>query len=83
VEKAYYSIETQVGLISILNYIRGFEVVFVKEIFNILLEYYCWDYAIKLLSRLEPKLFKIYPLSSVEQKELDIFLEENLYTRWI
>jgi len=81
VEKAYYSIEIQAGLTSIPNYIRGFEAVFAKEIFNILLEYYCWDYAIKLLSRLEPKLFKIYPLSSIKQKKLDTFLKENLYTR--
>jgi len=29
------------------------------------------------------KFFKVYPLSLVEQKELNAFLEENLYTRCI
>ena len=35
---------------------------------------------IKLILGLEPKLSKVYPLSLVEQKELDSFLEENLHT---
>lgn len=56
---------------------------FAKENFNILLEYYYWDHAIKLLSGLEPKSFKIYPLYPVEQRELNVFLEENLQTRHI
>jgi len=38
---------------------------------------------IELLLGSEPKSTKIYPLSSIEQKELDAFLEENLYTGWI
>ena len=32
---------------------------------------------------IEPKSSKVYPLSPVEQKELDFFLEENLHTGWI
>jgi len=35
---------------------------------------------IELILGSEPKLSKVYPLSSVEQKELDSFLEENLCT---
>jgi len=53
---------------------------FTKEDFNILLEYRQWDHAIKLIPGLEPKSSKVYPLSLVEQKELDSFLEENLCT---
>jgi len=37
-------------------------------------------YAIELIPGSEPKLSKVYPLSPVEQKELDSFLEENLRT---
>jgi len=39
-----------------------------------------WDHAIKLILGLEPKSSKVYPLSLVEQKELDSFLEKNLRT---
>ena len=37
-------------------------------------------YAIEPIPGSEPKLSKVYPLSPVEQKELDSFLEENLHT---
>jgi len=63
------------------NCVRGFESVFAKEDFNILLEHRKWDHAIELVPGLEPKSLKVYPLSLVEQKELDSFLEENLHTR--
>jgi len=62
------------------NYIRGFESVFAKEDFNILLEHRQWDHAIELILGSEPRLSKVYPLSLVEQKELHSFLEENLRT---
>jgi len=38
---------------------------------------------IKLIPGAEPKLSKVYPLSPLEQAELDTFLEENLHTGWI
>jgi len=60
--------------------VRGFESVFTKEDFNILPEHRQWDHAIKLVLGSEPKSSKVYPLSPVEQKELDSFLEENLRT---
>jgi len=63
--------------------IRGFESVFAKEDFDILLEHRQWDYAIELIPSAEPKSSKVYPLSPVEQKELDSFLEEYLRTRRI
>ena len=56
---------------------------FTKKDFDILPEHCKWDYAIELIPGAEPKLSKVYPLSPVEQKELDAFLEENLRTRRI
>jgi len=55
--------------------------VFAKEDFDILLDHRQWDHAIELVPGSEPKSSKVYPLSPVEQKELDSFLEENLRTR--
>jgi len=63
--------------------VRGFEFVFAKEDFDVLPEHRQWDHAIELVLGSEPKLLKVYPLSLVEQKELDSFLEENLCTRRI
>ena len=73
--------ETQKGLPTLLDYAKGFELVFVKEDFNILLEHRQWDHAIELIPGSESKSSKVYPLSPVEQKELNFFLEENLHTR--
>jgi len=60
--------------------VRRFKSVFAKEDFDILPEHRQWDHAIKLIPGSEPKSSKVYPLSPVEQKELDTFLEENLRT---
>jgi len=60
--------------------VRGFESVFAKKDFDILPEHRQWDHAIELIPGSEPKSSKVYPLSPVEQKELDTFLEENLHT---
>ena len=61
-------------------YITEFQSVFAKEDFDILPEHRKWDHTIKLIPRAEPKSSKVYPLSLLEQEELDAFLEENLYT---
>ena len=53
---------------------------FAKEDFDILPEHRKWDHTIELIPRAEPKSSKVYPLSPLEQAELDIFLEENLHT---
>jgi len=79
-EGARRSVETQKEPFIPPDCIRGFESVFAKEDFNILLEHRQWDHAIKLIPGSEPKSSKVYPLSPVEQKELDSFLEENLCT---
>jgi len=73
--------ETQKGLFALPDYAKGFESMFAKEDFDILPEHQQWDHAIELVLGLEPKSLKIYPLSLVEQKELDFFLEKNLHTR--
>jgi len=47
---------------------------FAKDDFDILLEHHYWDYIIELILGSKPKSMKIYPFSSIEQKELDTFL---------
>jgi len=77
---AHRASETQKGLLTLPNCTKEFKSVFAKEDFDLLLEHRQWDYAIELVPGLEPKSSKVYPLSPVEQKELDSFLEENLRT---
>jgi len=72
--------EMQKGLFTLPDYTKGFELVFTKEDFDILPEHRQWDHTIELIPGSEPKSSKVYPLSPVEQKELDSFLEENLHT---
>ena len=56
---------------------------FAKKDFDILPEHRKWDHAIELIPRAESKSSKVYPLSPLEQAELDTFLKENLHTRQI
>ena len=65
------------------NYARGFESVFAKEEFDILLDYHHWDHAIEITPGSKLKVSKVYPLSPKEQAELDTFLKENLQTSCI
>ena len=53
---------------------------FAKGDFDILPEHCKWDHAIELIPGVEPKSSKVYPLSLLEQAELDALLEENLHT---
>jgi hypothetical protein len=57
--------------------------VFSKESFDQLPERKPWDHAVELTP--DAKFFstKVYPMSPVEQKELDTFLDENLKTHRI
>jgi len=82
-EEARRALETQKGLLTLSDCVKGFELVFIKENFDILPEHRQWDHAIELIPGLEPKSSKVYLLSPVEQKELDSFLKENLRTRRI
>jgi len=60
-------------------YVAEFRSVFAKD-FDILPEHHKWDHAIELVPGAEPKSLKVYPLSPLEQAELDAFLEKNLHT---
>ena len=60
------------------NYLREFTAIFSKQSFDVLLEPKEWDHAVELVPGSKPSSCKIYPLSPVEQKELDAFLKENL-----
>ena len=79
-EEACRSTEARKEFFILPNCIRGFESVFAKKDFDVLLEHRQWDHAIELIPGSEPKSSKVYPLSPVKQKELDSFLEENLHT---
>jgi len=80
VEGARHSKETQATTTPLPTYVAEFQSVFAKEDFDILPEHHKWDHAIELIPRAEPKSSKVYPLSPLEQTELDAFLEENLCT---
>jgi len=83
VEGARHSAETQAAATPLPAYVVEFRSVFAKEDFDILPEHCKWDHAIELTPGAEPKSSKVYPLSPLEQAELDAFLEENLHTRRI
>jgi len=82
-EGARRSMETQAAATPLPAYVAEFRSVFAKEDFDILPEHHKWDHAIELIPGVEPKLSKVYPLSPLEQAELDAFLKENLRTRRI
>jgi len=79
-EGAHQSTEARKEPFVLPDCIKEFESVFAKKDFNVLPEHRQWDHAIELIPGSEPKSLKVYPLSPVEQKELDSFLEENLCT---
>jgi len=82
-EGARRSVEAQAAATPLPAYVTEFRSVFAKEDFDILPEHHKWDHAIELIPGVEPKSLKVYPLSPLEQAELDAFLEENLCTRQI
>jgi len=79
-EGARRSTEAQAAATPLPAYVVEFRSVFAKEDFDILLEHHKWDHTIELIPGAEPKSSKVYPLSPLEQAELDAFLEENLHT---
>ena len=64
-------------------HLRDFHKVFSKESFDDLPESKPWDHAVELIPDATPKSCKVYPLTASEQKELDVFLKENLESGWI
>ena len=69
--------------ITLPDYLQEFTSVFSKQSFNALPEPKEWDHAVELIPGFKPSSCKVYPLSPMEQKELDAFLKENLETGWI
>ena len=67
-------------LTDVPDHLREFTLVFSKESFDTLPEPRPWDHAIELVPGEKPSDCKVYPLSPKEQKELDVFLRENLET---
>ena len=62
------------------DHFREFSTVFSKELFDTLPKSRPWDHAIELIPGEKSSGCKVYPLSPTEQKELDVFLKENLET---
>jgi len=79
-EGARHSAEAQAATTPLSAYVAEFQSMFAKEDFDILPEHRKWDHVIELTPGPEPKSLKVYPLSLLEQAELDTFLEENLHT---
>ena len=79
-EGARCSAEAQAATTLLPAYVAEFQSVFAKKDFDILPEHHKWDHVIELIPGAEPKSSKVYPLSLLEQAELDAFLKENLCT---
>ena len=62
------------------DHLHDFADVFDKASFDSLPEQRKWDHAIELECDPEPGFRKVYPMSLVEQAEMDTFLEEALAT---
>jgi hypothetical protein len=60
------------------EYLHDFKDVFSKTSFDELPAWKPWDHAIELIPDAQNKSCKVYPLSILEQEQLDKFLEENL-----
>ncbi|KAF7352032.1 Reverse transcriptase-RNase H-integrase [Mycena venus] len=63
---------------TLLSYENFFEDVFNRELFDSLLECQSWDHAIELILDTKPANCKVYPISPLEQKELNAFIKEGL-----
>ena len=68
------------ALTPVPDYLKEFTSMFSKQSFNVLPEPKEWDHAVELIPGSTPSGCKVYPLSPAEEKELDIFLKENLET---
>ena len=60
------------------EYIHEYKDMFAKKSFNVLPPRRPWDHVIELLPGDHEVDYKVYPLNSGKQKELDEFLAENL-----
>ena len=60
--------------------VQDFEDVFNQESFDSLLVLRLWDHTIELVPDAKPANCKVYPISPLEQRELNAFIEEGLST---
>ena len=68
------------ALTPIPNYLKEFTAIFSKQSFDVLPESKEWDHAVELIPGSKTSGCKVYPLSPAKQKELNVFLKENLET---
>jgi hypothetical protein len=64
----------------VLPWAADFSDVFAQESFDSLPDRQMWDHAIELVPDMKPANCKVYPISLLEQKELDVFIAEGLST---
>src|SRR5271155_5594640 len=75
-----FKVNSEAALPSVPDYLHEFKDVFSKKSFDVLPEHKDWDHAIELIPGEKAASCKVYPLAPSEQKELDLFLKENLET---
>src|SRR5271155_4800723 len=78
-----FKVNSETTLPSVPDYLHEFKDVFSKKSFDVLPEHKDWDHAIELIPGEKAPTSKLYPLAPSEQKELDLFLKENLETERI
>jgi hypothetical protein len=64
----------------VLPWAADFSDVFAQESFDSLPDRRMWDHAIELVPDMKPANCKVYPISPLEQKELNVFIAEGLST---
>src|SRR5271155_195783 len=75
-----FKVNSAATLLSVPDYLQEFKDVFSKKSFDVLPEHKDWDHAIELIPGEKAAGCKVYPLAPSKQKELDLFLKENLET---
>src|SRR5271155_1880979 len=75
-----FKVNSEATLPSVPDYLHEFKDVFSKKSFDVLPEHKDWDHAIEIIPREKAASCKVYPLAPSKQKELDLFLKENLET---
>src|SRR5271156_3771482 len=75
-----FKVNSAATLPSVPNYLQEFKDVFSKQSSDVLPEHKDWDHAIELIPGEKAAGCKVYLLAPSEQKELDLFLKENLET---
>src|SRR5277367_249793 len=75
-----FKVNSETTIPFIPDYLQELKDIFSKKSFDVLPEHKDWDHAIELILGEKMSSCKVYPLAPSEQKELDLFLKENLET---